>query len=142
MKISAGTGRQPQYAMVFAGEHMADAFPRWWAGRWSTDVGRGRLRPVLAGLLIAGALCLVALSVPFVRCIRVARADYPARAVSLLERWGDGAIVIARFVPGLRSAIFFVAGALGRSPRRVLLVDLLAAVVHVPLLLSVGAHLG
>jgi membrane-associated protein len=61
------------------------------------------------------------------------------RALSLFERWGDGAIVVARFVPGLRSAVFFVAGVMGASTRRVLVVDLAAAVVHVPLLVAIGA---
>jgi membrane-associated protein len=70
--------------------------------------------------------------------VRPPSAKMRERALSLFERWGDGAIVVARFVPGLRSAVFFVAGVMGASTRRVLVIDLAAASVHVPLLLAVG----
>ncbi len=61
------------------------------------------------------------------------------RAQKLLARWEFGAVLIARFVPGLRGAIFFAAGAMGKRPQRVLAIDMIAAMVHVPLLVALGA---
>ncbi len=56
----------------------------------------------------------------------------------VLRRHGDLAIVIARFVMGVRGVVFVAAGALGRPITRVIVVDLAAAAVHVPLLLVIG----
>ncbi len=92
----------------------------------------------IAGVLL-GDLAFYALGRGARLIARAPSQRMRARALSLIERWGDGAIVVARFVPGLRSAIFFVSGALGLSAKRVLFVDALAAAVHVPLLLAAGA---
>ena len=55
-----------------------------------------------------------------------------------LERWGDLAIVVARFVPGFRGALCMAAGGVRWPLRRFLIIDLLAACVHVPLLVLLG----
>jgi hypothetical protein len=75
-------------ALFVSGEHIGDAFRRWWGGRWSTEVAQGRFRSALAALLIAGVLSLAALSAPYLRCIRVDTDEYPVRAVALLQSSG------------------------------------------------------
>ena len=91
-------------ALFVSAPHIAPAFGRWWAGRWGTPVAGGRFRPVVAAALGAGALGLLGLSAPYVRCIAVEPAEYPVRAVALLRQhaasgdmavfleWGDYAL--------------------------------------------------
>ena len=82
-------------AVFVSGRHFPHAFRRWWAGRWSTEVAQGRFRPVLAGLLLAGALFLLILSIARVACIRIDGNEYPVRAVSLLRASGaSGSMVL------------------------------------------------
>ena len=73
----------------------------------------------------------------------VARINRP-RAVALAQ-WmagaGDGAIVIARFVPGTRLLMFVCAGARGIHTRRFVALDTCAAIVWVPSMLRAGAWL-
>jgi membrane protein DedA with SNARE-associated domain len=49
------------------------------------------------------------------------------------------AIAIARFVPGIRTVVFFSLGARGMSRNRFLLIDGCAAAVWVPLIMTCGA---
>lgn len=92
-------------------------------------------------LFFAGRLCASSLD-------RLPRARHffdpkkSARAQSMLDRWGDLAYVIARVVPGVRGAVFFGAGVFGRPARRFVLIDAVAALVHVPLLVLAGTALG
>lgn len=63
------------------------------------------------------------------------------RAACFIERYHDKIFFIARFLPGLRAAIFFTGGALKTCFRKFLLFDSLAAVLSVPLFV-LGAYLG
>ncbi len=60
------------------------------------------------------------------------------RAERAMARFGALAIVVARVVPGFRGAVFFVAGGAGTSVRRVMILDVAAAVVHVPAVIALG----
>lgn len=108
----------------------------------------GWLSPVPAAValvigVVLGDVCIFALgglSARGARSLGVRPSEAMLRRASdLVGRWGLAAVVAARFVPGLRGAVFFVAGATGASIRSVAAVDLAAAAVHVPLLLALGA---
>lgn len=86
---------------------------------------------VLGDALLYGAGC--GLAIPFRRHARTID-----RARNRLARWGDGAIVIARFVPVLRGALCVAAGGTRFPLRRFLVIDTLAACIHVPLLVLAG----
>lgn len=60
------------------------------------------------------------------------------RAESWFARRGDAAVLLARFVPGMRLPTYVLSGILGKSLRRVAVVMLLGAVVWVPLLVGAG----
>jgi membrane protein DedA with SNARE-associated domain len=67
------------------------------------------------------------------------RADAWRRAESWFARRGDAAILLARFVPGMRLPTYVASGILAGSLVRVALLMLLAAVVWVPLLVGAAA---
>jgi len=56
------------------------------------------------------------------------------------DRWGSGAILIARQFPGMRLPAFFFAGASGVRLSRFILVDGLGACITVGLFVSLGRH--
>lgn len=60
------------------------------------------------------------------------------RAQSALEHYGSWVIFGARFLPGLRTAVFFSSGTLKFSFFRFLLMDGLAALISAPLFVYVG----
>ncbi len=60
------------------------------------------------------------------------------RASALINRYGVGAIVIARHIAGLRVAVFASAGAAGMSFRRFIVWDALSACASVPLMILLG----
>lgn len=62
-----------------------------------------------------------------------------ARAERFFARYGIAAVLVGRFVMGLRAALFFSAGAAGMTFPRFLLVNLAGAAVSVPLLVWLGA---
>lgn len=55
---------------------------------------------------------------------------------------GNKTIFIARFFSGIRVAAFLAAGVMGMKPGKVLLYDTLAALIMVPLLVSLGCFFG
>jgi len=69
-------------------------------------------------------------------------AERLARAERFFDRWGALAVVIARFVVGLRAGVYLTAGVLRLPLWRFLLVDALAALVNVPLLVLLGRWSG
>ena len=73
---------------------------------------------------------------------RVFPQERVRRGEEMFARHGDAAIVVARFVMGVRAIVFVAAGALGRPIMRVLVVDAVAALVYVPLLLVAGKLAG
>ena len=55
---------------------------------------------------------------------------------------GSKTIFIARFISGVRVAAFIAAGTMGMRMRKFLFLDFLAALIMVPLLLSLGYYFG
>ena len=64
------------------------------------------------------------------------------RVEAYFDRHGDGIVKAARFLPGIRAVIYFVAGASHMATRRFRLFDGLAACVTVPIWLLLGRRLG
>ena len=60
------------------------------------------------------------------------------RASALINRYGVGAIVIARHIAGLRVAVFAAAGAAGMAFGQFIFWDALSACASVPLMLLLG----
>jgi membrane protein DedA with SNARE-associated domain len=68
------------------------------------------------------------------------RRDAAVKAV--FEKYGDKVIFMARFMPGLRTPLFFAAGSYHISVWKFLALDGLAAVISVPLWVYVGFLFG
>jgi membrane protein DedA with SNARE-associated domain len=67
----------------------------------------------------------------------LARVISPERLASTqatMRRWGPGYIFVVRFMPGVRTALFFAAGSLKMPYRHLFVYDGLAAIVELPLL--------
>lgn len=62
------------------------------------------------------------------------------RARTFLDRYGFWAIVLARWVPWVRTLAPIIAGAAGMNPRRFLLSSVLGAVAWVPTLILIGYY--
>lgn len=60
------------------------------------------------------------------------------KAMHLFEKYGVGVIFLARFLPGLRTPIFFTAGTLRYSPFNFLSVDGFAAIISAPAFVWIG----
>lgn len=74
---------------------------------------------------------------------RVFRREYLLRAERYFERYGEGkAVVIARFIPIIRTFINPVAGALEMPARRFLLWNIVGGVIWTEVVLLVGHFLG
>lgn len=74
-----------------------------------------------------------------------ARVVSPARLAATqatLERYGPGYIFVARFMPGVRTALFFAAGSLKMPYRHLFVFDGLAALVELPLLVYGVRYVG
>jgi membrane protein DedA with SNARE-associated domain len=64
------------------------------------------------------------------------------RVEAMTRKYGRRVVFMARFMPGLRSPTFFMTGHAGLSIWTFLLFDGLAALLSVPLLVSVGYYFG
>ena len=65
-------------------------------------------------------------------------ANRLARAQRFFDKWGAGAILLGRFVMGLRAAIFLTAGTLRMGFWRFFFWDSIAALISVPLWILLG----
>lgn len=75
----------------------------------------------------------------------VARMLPEARLVSMqdsMRRWGPASIFAVRFMPGMRSALFFAAGSLKMPYRHLFIFDGAAALVELPLLVYGVRYVG
>jgi membrane protein DedA with SNARE-associated domain len=75
----------------------------------------------------------------------LARVVPPRRLLSLQQlmgRWGPATIFLARFMPGLRSGLYFAAGSLKLPYRQQVLFDGAAAALELPLLVYGVRYLG
>ena len=82
---------------------------------------------------------------PLLRHRSVSRVLPPARLVAMQEamrRYGPVSIFAVRFMPGLRSALFFAAGSLKIPYRHLFVFDGAAALVELPLLVYGVRYLG
>jgi membrane protein DedA with SNARE-associated domain len=121
-------------------------------GGWLVHTGATRLVPTMAVALAAALLGDVLLYVagrklgPRVAGHRLfgrfLTANRMARAQRFFDRWGAGAVLLGRFVMGLRAAIFLTAGTLRMSFARFFAVNLAGALLSVPLLVWLGAWAG
>ena len=73
---------------------------------------------------------------------RLLSASRMARAERFFARHGVVAVLLGRFVMGLRAALFVTAGTLRMSYARFLFINLLGALVSVPVLVWLGARGG
>lgn len=113
-ELSAGTGILACFVGIFVGD----------LGLWA--IGRRLWRTV-------GRWPVVASRLPPYRVTRLG---------AWFDRHAAAAILTARFVPGLRLPLYVAAGAIGRSPRALVLWSLLAAAVWTPALVLASAWLG
>ncbi|MCB9679495.1 MAG: DedA family protein [Alphaproteobacteria bacterium] len=65
-----------------------------------------------------------------------------ARGRALVEQQGGRAVLVSRFLIGVRSTSFLVSGAMGVRPRDFLFWDLLGLAITTPLMLLLGYALG
>lgn len=54
----------------------------------------------------------------------------------------DALVFLTRFAVGMRGPLYIVAGLLDVSPRRFLLLDVIGLLIHIPIVLWLGAHYG
>ncbi|MCB9668596.1 MAG: DedA family protein [Alphaproteobacteria bacterium] len=127
------------FALLYAGMHVAEGRLAWSIVVPLTIVGVG-VRDLLAfGLGRVAGEWILARS--WGR--RLFGGDKRiAWARSLVDRHGDRAVLIGRFVVGFRAPIFMVGGAMGLSARRFVLWDGMGLLVAVPLTLFLGFHFG
>ncbi len=64
------------------------------------------------------------------------------KAKHYFDRWGNRAILLARFTPGFRFVVFLTAGMMGIGPRRFVMVDGLGACISAPFFVSIGYYFG
>lgn len=64
--------------------------------------------------------------------------DRVRRIRTYFERYGDHTIFVARFVAGLRALTFLMAGSMGVPMRRFVAINLVAALITVPVEVSLG----
>ena len=106
-------------------------------------------------ILVCSAAILLGDSIPFwlgrhyglaaLRARWVAKILHPERFAALERRFaekGNWAIFTCRFLPGLRIPGYFVAGTLGMSYSRFMLLDALGVVISVPASILVAAWVG
>lgn len=64
------------------------------------------------------------------------------RTRAYFRKYGDKIIFIGRFFAGLRAVVFFMAGSMHVKYRRFIFLDLLAALISVPIWIGIGFGLG
>jgi membrane protein DedA with SNARE-associated domain len=119
------------------------------AGGYLVHTGATRLGPTMAVALasaVAGDVLLYLAGRRFGERVvghrRFARLVSPARverARRFFHRWGGAAVLVGRFVMGLRAAVFLTAGTLRMSFPRFFFINLAGALASVPLLVWLGA---
>jgi membrane protein DedA with SNARE-associated domain len=109
----------------------------WWAGlSCALGVLLGDLIPFSLGRLFG----------PRILRIRPVRAFVSRRGLGNFDKWfqrqGYKALLIARFLPGMRTAAFFTAGALKLGMLRFLSIDGLGIALVTPTFVWLGFHFG
>lgn len=73
---------------------------------------------------------------------RIVSEERLARMQGTMQRYGPGYIFVVRFMPGVRTALFFAAGSLKMPYRHLFIYDGLAAAVELPLLVYGVRYVG
>jgi membrane protein DedA with SNARE-associated domain len=100
------------------------------------------------GLLLADGLIFHwgrRFGAPLLRHRAIGRVLRPGRVALMqrrMRRWGAASIFAVRFMPGLRTALFFAAGSMKIPYRQFALFDGLAAAVELPLLVAAVRAVG
>jgi membrane protein DedA with SNARE-associated domain len=100
------------------------------------------------GLLLADGLIFHwghRFGAPLLRHRAIGRLVRPGRVVLMqrrMRRWGPASIFAVRFMPGLRTALFFAAGSMKIRYRQFALFDGLAAAIELPLLVHAARAIG
>ncbi|HMA06649.1 MAG TPA: DedA family protein [Ramlibacter sp.] len=100
------------------------------------------------GLLCADALVFHwgrRLGAPLLRHRLVARMLPEARLIAMqhaVQRWGPACIFAVRFLPGMRTALFFAAGSMKLAYRHLLIFDGVAALIELPALVYGVRYVG
>jgi membrane protein DedA with SNARE-associated domain len=119
------------YAARLTGEPLGAAALAACAAAWVGDcVGYG------AGRMVLGYLARTAIG------RHIVSDRHRAAGARLVRRYGDWAIVLARFLVGLRGAVYLAVGAARYPLRRFLAIDAVAAVVEVGALVGAGFAAG
>jgi membrane protein DedA with SNARE-associated domain len=71
---------------------------------------------------------------------RVITPDKREKVGALMRRWGDVAVFVARYLPGLRAPTYFTAGDAGVAYWRFLALDSVAALISAPLWVCLGYY--
>jgi membrane-associated protein len=108
----------PTVAAAMAGVFLRDSFG-WWTGR---AIGGWLLERPWTG--------------------RILGRKRLKRARDLVERHGASAVLVGRFLVGIRFSVFFAAGAMGVRGREFFLYDLIGLLVTVPAVIAVGYQFG
>lgn len=112
----------------------------------------GKIDPVIAGAIVFAAAVLgdtvnywvgrLAGHKLSARFPRVVKPEYLAKTHSFFDRYGAKTIVIARFVPFIRTFAPFVAGIGQMAYRRFMMYNVIGALVWVILLIPAGYYFG
>jgi membrane protein DedA with SNARE-associated domain len=100
------------------------------------------------GLLLADGLIFHwgrRFGAPLLRHRALGRVLRPGRVALMqrrMRRWGAASIFAVRFMPGLRTGLFFAAGSMKIPYRRFVLFDGLAAAIELPLLVAAVRAVG
>jgi membrane protein DedA with SNARE-associated domain len=116
------------------------------------EEGQGALGPTLA-VAVSGVFVRDLLAYGVGRCVGAWLLERPwverlisrrriERACRLVEARGSAAVLVGRFLIGMRAPVFLVAGAMGVSMRKFVLWDLLGLMVAVPAAITLGYLFG
>lgn len=104
-------------ALMYAGVLLGDSFIFMLGRRWGKDLLQHRW------------------------ILRMLSPDKQEKVAQLFHRYGSAVFFVARFLPGLRAAVFWTAGAMRASYVRFLLFDGFAALISVPVFVWLGHFL-
>lgn len=127
--------------VVFGGYLVAEQVLNFWAILFATSVGSvvGFMNLYYFGYLAGDNIRSEGTSAWFFRLIK---PSYLAKTERWMIRWGQGVVLINRFLTGARSLISLVAGMTRLSPRRTSVYASLGATVWNGLLIGAGWFIG
>ena len=73
---------------------------------------------------------------------RIVTPEKRARVEGMFKKHGEKIVMLARFLPGVRTVTYFTAGSVGMSYSRFLLYDSIAALASAPIFVLLGYYFG